>query len=163
MKEYNNKIINFNIFEREDSICGLVTDYNDNFTLLNYSPVDYVIDGFTVLRNDCIENYEIENNELKEKILNIKKLNNKDDFKLDFQSILNFFYENNQIFSLELNDRKYYIGKIIEIKQNILNLRILNSYAEWTEKIEINIDDVDIIEFENDYINSLCLIISMPE
>ena len=45
MKKYIGQLMSIKYTDRPTAIKGFVIDYNDGWTLLEYNPVDYVIDG----------------------------------------------------------------------------------------------------------------------
>jgi hypothetical protein len=159
MKKHINELVNFSVIEKDEIITGLVIDYNDDYTIIAYNPVDYVIDGFMIFRNRIVEKYMVDDNVLKQQIINKKGINTELFFELTNASILNYFYKNNLIFSIELSNGSYFIGKINSIDLNVICFLPLSHDAEWKEEVIINIADIDIIEFKTDYIESLCLII----
>lgn len=159
MKKHINELVNFSVIEKDEIITGLVIDYNDDYTIIAYNPVDYVIDGFMIFRNRIVEKYMVDENIIKQKIINKKGINSELFFELTSSSILNYFFKNNLIFSIEISNGSYFIGKINSMDNDIICFLPLSNSAEWKEEVIINIADIDIIEFKTDYIESLCLII----
>ena len=43
-KKYAGQLISVKFKDRETAICGYVVDYNKDWTLMKYNPVDYVIE-----------------------------------------------------------------------------------------------------------------------
>lgn len=50
MKKYINKTIEFRLVS-DEIIKGILIDYSDDWTFLHYNPVDYVLDGYVLIRN----------------------------------------------------------------------------------------------------------------
>ena len=73
-KKYIGQFISIKYSDRINPISGFVIDYNDDWTLLKFNPVDYVIDGYIILRHKNIEGFQRNANEkFKEKVIMLKK------------------------------------------------------------------------------------------
>ena len=72
-KKYIGQLISISFKDRRTSISGFAIDYNDEWTLLKQNPVDYIIDGYIILRHKNIEGFSRTKAELlKERILKLK-------------------------------------------------------------------------------------------
>jgi len=136
-KKYIGNLLKFKYSDKKEVFKGIVLDYNNDWTFLIYNPVDYVADGFIILKNlKSLAFSKFSNDKMKEKILKIKI--NSLDIPLDLplikiEDILNYISE------------KY---GILEVQTNVLS-------KSNTKLIE---NKIRIIKFDNDYINSLKLI-----
>ncbi|MCW7471887.1 hypothetical protein ND863_20185, partial [Leptospira kanakyensis] len=60
MKEqkFINNVISFKVKNRKKSILGYLIQYNQDWTLLRHIPVDYVLDGFILIPNSNILEFQ---------------------------------------------------------------------------------------------------------
>ena len=131
-------------------------DYNENWTLIASNPVDFVLDGYMIINNRKIKQFKLIEKKIESKIFKIKL---HDKIVLDLNSFFDFFNLNKIVISVELENFDFLIGKIISYDDVTVEFQKLDSNAKWIEIVRININDINIIEFDTDYINSLCLVI----
>ena len=73
-KKYIGQLISIKYTDRPTPIFGFVIDYNDDWTLMKYNPVDYIIDGFIIVRHKNIEGFRRSTIEkFKEKVITLKR------------------------------------------------------------------------------------------
>ncbi|MEK6450029.1 MULTISPECIES: hypothetical protein [Myroides] len=165
IRDYLNKLVGIGLKGRgKQIIIGIVLAYNEEWLLIKSNPVDYIIDGYQLIRIDKITTVERDENILFiEEVLKAKLV--------DFYSKPINLKEN--IFdTLEDIDRKYgafgiefkdvndcYIGKFMESEDlEYFAFEELADNGEWQEEIEeFNILNVYSIDFDGDYIQSLLL------
>jgi hypothetical protein len=157
IEKYIRETLEFNFINKdEDSIIkGVLMDYNENWTLIASNPVDFVLDGYMIINNRAIKQFKHIENKIESKIFKIKLC---DKIIIDLNSFFNFFNLNKIIISVELENFDFLIGKIVTNDGVTIDFQKLDANAEWMEIVKINIDDIYIIEFDTDYINSLCLV-----
>lgn len=164
-KKHIGQIISFK-FEYVNNIeiyRGYIIDYNDDWTLLKYNTVDYVRDGYIILRNKHINSYKRDKVEkFHQKALDLKgesvKLTDKIPIN-DIKTILNYLTEKFGVFQFDLRSDAYcYIGKVKSIEKNNLKIDYLDSEGNWSETREYKLGNIRTIEFDTDYINSLLLV-----
>jgi hypothetical protein len=162
MKDLIGKLVSFKYRDRKEIITGFLLDYNNTWTLIKYNPVDYIIDGFMLLKTDKILKYKRDDyEEFHEKVLFAKNLKPE---KEDIIPITNIFEtlklitEKFGAFKIELKDDKAcYIGKFEQnTKENIV-IREIDTKANWVETEKYKLRSIRTIEFNIDYINSLLL------
>ncbi len=74
-KKYIKQLISIKFTDREKVINGYVVDYNEDWILMKNNPVDYLIDGYIVIRNMNIESFNRDIDEKwKEKVIKLKGL-----------------------------------------------------------------------------------------
>lgn len=164
MKELINRSIEFNIKDQPESIKGILLDYSEEWSLLHNNPVDYVIDGQLIIKNNQILNYKVDSlTVLKSKILLKKQKMLSNQFKINIENsktIFQYLFKEKIIFSITINKtNRFLIGRIKSIAGKKLFFEIITTKAKWSDVNEINIDEINIMEFNSDYINSLLLII----
>jgi hypothetical protein len=162
-KKYIGQLVSIKYTDRPTPIFGFVIDYNDEWTLLKYNPVDYVIDGYIILRHKNIESFRRDINEkFREKVIMLKKQHLPDfsDFPLkDLETILSSLTKKYGIFQFDLKTEKAcYLGKLKSLAKGKLTIDYLNPKGLWTKQMQFRPNDVRTIEFDTDYINSLKLV-----
>ena len=163
MNKYINSFIEFkcdgNLIAK-----GILINYSEECTLLRFNPVDYVLDGLVLLSNKSIKKYRVINDLIEYKVLTLKMKQLKDvnwhSMPLhNSQSIFIHFMNQKVIVSIETLDRSFYVGKVLHVDLEKINLQNLNANGEWQNTKEINFNIISQVEFDNDYINSLSLIL----
>ena len=101
-KKITGQLISIKFTDRKMPITGIVVDYNDDWTLLKYNPVDYIVDGFIILRHKNIEGYRHDTEEkFREKVIKLKGKQSNDSDKIpidDLQTILTYLTDNFGVF-----------------------------------------------------------------
>ena len=137
-----------------------ILDFSDEWILLRNNPVDYIIDGFIILRNKNLESiiYD-ENNEFTEKVIRLKKEKLTNDFilpLLNLETILSFLNKKFGIFQLATKrESAVYLGRLIEITESQVFIQFLNTKGIFDDEIDFKREKIRIIEFNTDYVNSL--------
>ena len=162
-KKYIGQLVSIKYSDRPTPIFGFVIDYNDDWTLLKYNPVDYIVDGYRILRHKNIEGFRRNANEkFREKVIKLKKQHLPDfsEFPLrDLETILSSLTKKYGIFQFELKTEKAcYLGKLKSLTKSKLTIDYLNPKGLWTKQMQFRPNDIRTIEFDTDYINSLKLI-----
>lgn len=130
---------------------------------MEYNPVDYVIDGYTILRHKNIEGFRRDSHEKwREKVINLKGLKptNKEIIPLtDLETILKYLTENFGVFQVYTkSEAACYLGRLKSIDKKELIMDNLNPKGKWDGQIKFRTIDIRVIEFDTDYINSLKLV-----
>ena len=162
-KKHIGQLISIKYTDRPTPICGFVITYNDDWTLMKYNPVDYITDGYIILRHKNIEGFRRDASEkFKEKVITLKRqhLSGITDFPLtDLKTILSTLTKRYGIFQFDLKTEKAcYLGKLKSLTQSKLTIDYLNPKGLWTKEMHFRPADVRTIEFDTDYINSLKLV-----
>jgi len=164
IKKYIGQIVSFKLKDRKEIIHGYVIDYNEDWTLLKDNPVDYIIDGYVILRNTNIKAFCREEDEKwREKVINLKGLKpNKNDLipLTNLETILTYLTDKFGIFQVFKKSGKVcYLGRVKSIDSEKLVMDDLDTKGKWTRKLKLKTIDISVIEFDTDYINSLKLIL----
>jgi hypothetical protein len=160
MKQYLNKLVTLEFSDLKNSYSGFLLDFSDEWILLRNNPVDYIIDGFIILRNKNLESiiYD-ENNEFTEKVIRLKKVKLINDFILplsNLETILSFLNKKYGIFQLATKrESAVYLGRLIEITESQVFIQFLNTKGIFDGEIDFKREKIRIIEFNTDYVNSL--------
>jgi hypothetical protein len=162
-KKYIGQIVSVKFSDRKVPICGLVVDYNDNWTLMKYNPVDYVIDGYIIFRNKNIEGFRRDSQEkFIERIIKLKGITvvTEDIIPIsDLYTILTNLTEKFGLFQLYTkSETACYLGKLKTINTKQLIIDYINTDGKWTGQMKFRPGDIRVIEFDTDYINSLKLV-----
>ncbi len=160
MKAYLNKLVTLEFSDIKDSYSGFLLDFNEDWILLRNNPVDYVIDGFVILRNKNIERiiYD-ENSQFNEKVIRFKKIKLTNDSIIPLSSLENILsYLTNKYGIFQVATKRsnaVYLGRLSEINENEFFIDFLNTKGLFDGEISFKIKKIRVIEFETDYINSL--------
>lgn len=163
-KRFTDELISIKFKDRKEVVYGFVLDYNDDWTLMKYNPVDYVIDGYLIFRHKQIKGFRRDPNieEFHEKVIRLKGLGPKKSeiFPItDLETILKFITKKFGVFQFSTKTEKAcYLGRFLSITSNRLVIEYLNTRGEWDGTMKFRPGDIRIIQFDNDYINSLKLI-----
>ncbi|AEE20416.1 hypothetical protein [Dokdonia sp. 4H-3-7-5] len=146
---------------RNEVYSGIYLKSNNNiFVFINFNDDSKEYDGFAIIRNFEIQKYrEWDDNELSE-----IKNNNYTNFigKLPLEKMNNFFkclliLENEELITVftETDDDSYYVGRIENISENEVELKLINENAEWIENEKIKINAISYIGFGTCYEKAL--------
>jgi hypothetical protein len=162
-KKYVEQLISIKYTDRPTPVYGFVIDYNDDWTLMKYNPVDYVIDGYIIVRHKNIEGIRRDATEkFREKVIMLKRqhLSRISGFPLtSLETILTHLTKKYGVFQFDLKtETACYLGKIKSLTKSKLTIDYLNPKGLWTKQMHFRPNDIRTIEFDTDYINSLKLI-----
>lgn len=151
-------------FKDMKPIDGIVLDYNDDWTLMQSNSVDYVTDGYFVVRNKNIKEFERgENEKWKEKIIKLKGQGKPGQVKMpldNLEKILKYLTKKFEVFTLNTKeDGICWLGRFKSIDDKFLTIDYLSTKGKWDGQERFKVNDVRVIEFDTDYINSLKLIL----
>jgi hypothetical protein len=164
MEHYLRQLISIEFQDRKELYTGFLIDYSDDWILLRNNPVDFIIDGFVILRNKNIENiHREENHEFTEKVIRLKglKTNAEDIIPIkDLNAIIQFLNRKYGVFQIAKKSAKSaYLGKLIELNNEALTIDFLDIRGEFGGELSFNPEKIRVIEFDTDYINSLKLLV----
>ncbi|HPI19632.1 MAG TPA: hypothetical protein PKY56_04610 [Candidatus Kapabacteria bacterium] len=162
MKNLIGKHISIKYKGRTELIMGLLIDFNEKWALLKYNVVDYVIDGYIMLKVKKIKKIiRNENNEFTEKVLLAKglQITNNDKYPLiNFNDTLKFISEKFGVIHIEIKDENVCnIGRFLYANEKEITIQEIGTRAEWIENETFKFKDVWLFEFDTDYCNSLVL------
>ncbi|WP_438965597.1 hypothetical protein [Flavobacterium sp.] len=122
-KHYLNQLVTIEFSDIKDSFSGFLLDFNDDWILLRNNPVDFVIDGFVILRNKNLEAIiSDDDTQFNEKVIRLKeiKLTNYTLIPLiNLEVILSFLTKKFGVFQLATKKSSaVYLGKLTEFNQD---------------------------------------------
>jgi len=162
MKDLKGKFVSFKYRDRKSIISGYLIDFNNDWTLIKYNPIDYVIDGYLILKTDKILKYKRDDDEkFREKVLKAKNLipTDKDIFPItDLSETLKLISDRFGAFKIEKKDDTVcFIGRLVKITKENLIIQEIDARAQWVETEKYKLKSIRTIEFDSDYVNSLIL------
>jgi hypothetical protein len=164
MKKHLGKFVSIKMTKRSNSIEGLVIDYGDDWTLLKFCPVDFIIDGYCLLSNSKVLGFkQSEEEKFKEKVILLKGQGiNEKDLKsfADFTTMIEAIKSKSDLVQIDLKHEDVsYIGLVKSTANDSLKIRSITPKGR-KGKIEVfNTKDIWTIQFDNDYTDSLSLLI----
>lgn len=164
METFLRQLVTIEFEDKKDTFTGFLIDYSDNWILLKNNPVDFILDGFVILRNKRIKTvYRVPDYEFIEKVIRLKKSKTTTDAIVplkDLITILNFISDKYGLFQIATkSDKAVYIGKVHEYNDDELVIDFVNTKAKWDGKKYFTPKKIRVIEFDTDYINSLQLVL----
>lgn len=146
---------------RKSILQGILIYMGEEWVLLKYVPVDYVLDGYLLIRTKYIRRIERGVDEVfNESVIRLKlasEKTNEEYFNLNERfDVLYYLMRNQIIIQFDFHDDSVsYIGKIKRIYTKTIRMESLNPRGEWEEENSYQLDRIRTIQFDNDYIDSL--------
>ena len=142
---------------RDEVYSGIcLKDNKEVFIFICFNEDTKEFDGYAILRSNEIEHYRYWDNEELDEIKN----DNQSDFidKLPIDNMNSFFEcldslrekELIAIFTADDND-SYYVGKIENLTETDLTLKLISESSEWLDSKDIKIKDITYIGFDTSY------------
>ncbi|MDW9380142.1 hypothetical protein [Chryseobacterium sp. JV558] len=144
---------------------GILVDISDNWCYIKYIPVDYVVDGFVLISRRYVKSIErSDDHNFKENILRLKGAITAKSIELNIDDsirLLSDMKSKVELIQIELKyPDKCYIGKIDLVKEHSFKARLLSPKANWLLVESFLYKEIRAIYFDNDYVNSLQLVLS---
>jgi len=165
MEKYLRQLISIEFEDKKEIFTGFLIDWTDDWILIKNNPFDFIIDGYTILRNKNLKSIiQDKDHEFTEKVIKLKGLKTSAEDIIpiqDLQSILQFLDKKYGIFQLaKRSDKAVYLGKLIECTEDELLIDFLGPEGEFEGEMEFDHEKIRVIEFDTDYINSLKLVLA---
>lgn len=164
MEKYLRQLITIEFDDKKDIFSGFLIDWTEDWILLKNNPVDFIIDGYTILKNKNVKSIiQDKDHEFTEKVIKLKGLKTSAEEIIplkDLSSIINFLSDKYEVFQItKKSDKAVYLGKLIELNEKELLIDFLGTEGEFEGEMSFKQNKIRVIEFDTDYINSLKLII----
>jgi len=164
MEQYLRQLVEIEFQDKKEIFTGFLIDYSDDWILLRNNPVDFILDGFVILKNKNIEAVNRDHDlAFNEKVIRMKglQINSEDIIPIrDLASIMKYVSEKYGIFQLaKKSSKSAYLGKLIDFTDEELTIDFLDTKGQFGGELSFNPEKIRVIEFDTDYINSLKLIV----
>ena len=164
MEKYLRQLISIEFDDKKEIFNGFLIDWTEDWILLKNNPVDFIIDGYTILKNKNVKAIiQDKDHEFTERVIKLKGLKTSAEEIIplqDLSSIINFLAEKYQIFQIaKKSDKAVYLGKLIELNKEELVIDFLGPEGKFEGEMSFKPNKIRVIEFDTDYINSLKLIV----
>jgi hypothetical protein len=142
-------------------LSGILLCEGLEWILLKYVPVDYVLDGYMLIRTRYIKKIERKEEEIfNESVIRLKLIDKEFDKSYpELDEISNILYcllQEKIVIQLVLHDDTVcYIGKIKKLFSKMVRIQNLDSKGNWENESSYPLERIRTIQFDNDYINSL--------
>lgn len=168
MKKHIGQLISIEFQDLKTIFTGFLIDYSEDWILLRNNPVDFILDGYVLLRNKHVKSvHRDEELEFAEKIIRLKgeKTTTENIIPIkDLASIMSYLDQKHGVFQLSKKSAKsVYLGKLIELNKKELLIDFINTRGAFGGELCFNLEKIRIIEFDTDYIKSLQLVIQEEE
>ena len=164
MEKYIRQLITIHFEDKKEIFSGFLIDWTEDWILLKNNPVDFIIDGYTILKNKNVKAIiQDKDHEFTERVIKLKglKTSAKEIIPLqDLSSIIHFLASKYTIFQIaSKSDKAVYLGKLIELNEEELVIDFLGTEGQFDGEMSFKPKKIRVIEFDTDYINSLKLIV----
>lgn len=146
-------------FRDMQPIDGVIVDYDADWMLMR-SVIDYRIDGYVIFNRKGIKDFSrTEREKWTEKVLKQKygRLPKAPKVPLkNLESILTFLTKKYGVFTLRSKDPDVcWLGRLKSIDSKKMFIEDFTTRAKWNGEFQFKVSEIRAIEFDNDYINSL--------
>ncbi|PKB18110.1 hypothetical protein [Flavobacterium sp. 5] len=164
MEKYLRQLISIEFEDKKEIFTGFLIDWTEDWILLKNNPFDFIIDGYTILKNKNLKSIiQEEDHEFTEKVIKLKGLKTSAEEIIplkDVYTIINFLDKKHEVFQIaKKSDKAVYLGKLIELNEDELIIDFLGTEGKFDGEMSFKLNKIRAIEFDTDYINSLKLII----
>lgn len=164
MEKYLRQLISIEFDDKKEIFSGFLIDWTEDWILLKNNPVDFIIDGYTILKNKNVKSIiQDKDHEFTERVIKLKGLKTSAEEIIplkDLSSIIHFLANKYEIFQItKKSDKAVYLGKLIELNEEELLIDFLGPEGKFEGEMSFKLNKIRVIEFDTDYINSLKLIV----
>lgn len=164
MEKYLRQLISIEFEDKKEIFTGFLIDWTEDWILLKNNPVDFIIDGFTILKNKNVKSIiQDKDHEFTEKVIKLKGLKTSAEEIIplkDLSFIIHFLANRYEIFQIATkSDKAVYLGKLMELNDEELIIDFLGPEGKFEGEMSFKQNKIRVIEFDTDYINSLKLIV----
>lgn len=168
MEKYIRQLITIEFEDKKEIFSGFLIDWTEDWILLKNNPVDFIIDGYTILKNKNVKAIiQDKDHEFTERVIKLKGLKTSAEEIIplqDLSSIILFLANKYEIFQIATkSDKAVYLGKLIELNEEELVIDFLGTEGQFEGEMCFKPNKIRVIEFDTDYINSLKLIVDQEK
>ncbi len=168
MEKYIRQLITIEFEDKKEIFSGFLIDWTEDWILLKNNPVDFIIDGYTILKNKNVKAIiQDKDHEFTERVIKLKGLKTSAEEIIplqDLSSIINFLANKYEIFQIATkSDKAVYLGKLIKLDEEELVIDFLGTEGQFEGEMSFKPNKIRVIEFDTDYINSLKLIVDQEK
>lgn len=165
MEKYLRQLISIEFDDKKEIFSGFLIDWTEDWILLKNNPFDFIIDGYTILKNKNVKAIiQDKDHEFTERVIKLKGLKTSAAEIIplqDLSSIIHFLANKYTIFQItKKSDKAVYLGKLIELNEEELVIDFLGTEGKFEGEMSFKHNKIRVIEFDTDYINSLKLIVN---
>jgi hypothetical protein len=164
MEKYLRQLISIEFDDKKEIFNGFLIDWTEDWILLKNNPFDFIIDGYTILKNKNVKSIiQDKDHEFTERVIRLKGLKTSATEIIplkDLSSIIHFLSNKYEIFQIATkSDKAVYLGKLMELNEEELIMDFLGTEGKFEGEMSFKQNKIRVIEFDTDYINSLKLIV----
>jgi hypothetical protein len=164
MEKYLRQLISIEFDDKKEIFSGFLIDWTEDWILLKNNPFDFIIDGYTILKNINVKAIiQDKDHEFTERVIKLKGLKTSAEEIIplkDLPSIIHFLANKYEIFQIaKKSDKAVYLGKLLELNEDELIIDFLGTEGEFDGEMSFKLNKIRVIEFDTDYINSLKLVV----
>jgi hypothetical protein len=157
---HKNHIVEIKIRGRKEKIRGILKEVGREWALLEYNPVDYILDGVIIVNmKHILHASRSTEEEFIEEVLkanDFEKFNNRHALDVDHTARLFEKLKTMEAIQVELKDESIiYIGKVEKVYDKSFRMKRVTPRGDWTDEISYNFKSIRIIQIETHYSRSL--------
>src|SRR3970040_2846549 len=123
MEKYLRQLISIAFEDQKEIFTGFLIDWTEDWILLKNNPVDFIIDGYTILKNKNVKAIiQDKDHEFTERVIKLKGLKTSAEEIIplkDLSSIIHFLANKYRIFQIATkSDKAVYLGKPMELNED---------------------------------------------
>ena len=165
MEKYVRQLITIEFDDKKEIFSGFLIDWTEDWILLKNNPVDFIIDGYTILKNKNVKAIiQDKDHEFTDRVIKLKGLKTSAAEIIplkDVSTIIHFLASRYEIFQIATkSDKAVYLGNLLELNEEELIIDFLGTEGKFEGEMSFKPNKIRVIEFDTDYINSLKLIVN---
>jgi hypothetical protein len=156
------ELIQIKINRHTDIVSGIKIFENDQIFIIIHNPMDFVLDGISVINKKFIKQIKIVKDTaiksiiLKEKVNQFRFLESSIDFFPAIKNGIEYLYNKDKLVELYFESSSYTkIGKITKVNTSTFYINLLSTKGDFLGEQQFRYDKVRTISVENDYLNGL--------
>lgn len=156
------RLVDLKIRRRPELISGIKINEGNQWVLINYNPIDYVLDGFSFISKKYLTKvFNVSEDDFDYKVL-LKKYDEKisglfsDMIMETYISLLSSLLKKSKLIEFEFESSGYcIIGKIVKINKKSFTINKLSTEGQFLGEERYNVESIRIINIDTDYLKAL--------